>query len=1161
MTRSLYLRVGLLFAALLLSIVPATAQRITRIDPVTDHLGTQGSPADPAYLRGVAAGQGSVRVIVSLQTEQAGRMAFDAMSEQSKQAVIAQTQDALLAEMGLTRSASGVKRYTSFPALALELNSEQLEIVQQSGLVTHVHEDRWREPSLFEGTTNIGMREATGAWAAGADGEGQVVVILDSGVAATHPYLAGKVVREACYSSNANGSGFTVSSFCPGGVTSSTAPGSAAPCVLFDPSAENHGQCHHGTHIANIIAGRDTINAQNPYDGVARKAEIVAVQVFSRIIDDDNPGTLPVCQVNLYPSKECILASDSDILAGLDFAYSLRNEFQIAAINMSVGGDESQGTGHFTQQQCDALLPAYKAAVAVLNGVNIPVIASSGNRGYLNSIDAPACVTGVISVGANCDGSASCLVNTMAPFTNVAPYLTFLAPGVNIDAAVPGTGVGGTPNRAVKTGTSQSAAFVSGAYAALRSYRPGTTTDQITTVLRQSAIPIDDYFTTPIEAYPKIQVNAALPLLIFPDQPKLLSPAPNAAFAETPITFVWKAGAETHNYRLQIYNNAKSNMLQAVTVPHANCAEDPVNYPGQGAVCSASVTHNFKDNRFYQWRVVARNTSNGSNAKSEWRAFQFDTPGAAQLLWPEHKITINQPEELFQFQWSEVPLATHYRVTLYDKKNGKVKLQTLDLVEGDVCAAQICTYTTTALDVSKLRDDRKYKWYVTSINASGTSRSAEQVIKAKFPAAPLLTSPVDKHVFRSLNDIALTWTEVAGATQYQIKIVDTGNGKTRVNETLIVDARTVTCMSGTCTFVPSPEQRAKFKSKRVYRWTVTASNALGSNTSAALTFKTKFPAPPELISPISPITLENPAISFVFTQIADAESYQLLISLKANGNRVVQRGLTPGGNLACNGTDCTYTLNADDYSKLRNGKTYIWFVKSVSSAGKSGSAKREFTLQSPLPPSLAGPVGETIIHSRADTLFSWSEVGGGVTYQLRLKDKQSGKLVVKTNISSAVCSSGVCTYSLSGAEQGELQNNRTYKWWIVVKNSFGKSASQKRTLKTEFPRIPMPITPANQMTLGAASELTVMEWQSGGTASPVTYRLRVRRLDNKQIVFDETFASGVGLVCDANKCTYAVSPTLQNALQDDRNYKWWVVATSVDGKSKGPKFTLHARFP
>jgi hypothetical protein len=77
----------------------------------------------------------------------------------------------------------------------------------------------------------------------------------------------------------------------------------------------------------------------------------------------------------------------------------------------------------------------------------------------------------------------------------------------------------------------------------------------------------------------------------------------------------------------------------------------------------------------------------------------------------------------------------------------------------------------------------------------------------------------------------------------------------------------------------------------------------------------------------------------------------------------------------------------------------------------------------------------------------------------------------------------------------------------------------------------------------------------------VTYRLRVRRVDNGAFIFDQTFANGAGLGCDATKCQYIVEPALQNALRNGRNYQWWVIATTADGSKSGPKFTLKARFP
>jgi subtilisin family serine protease len=90
----------------------------------------------------------------------------------------------------------------------------------------------------------------------GASGTGQTVAILDSGVDKNHPFLAGKIISEACYSTTSSSS----TSVCPGGVGTSTAPGSGVPCLLDG--------CEHGTHVAGIAAGKGT-----SFSGVARDAD------------------------------------------------------------------------------------------------------------------------------------------------------------------------------------------------------------------------------------------------------------------------------------------------------------------------------------------------------------------------------------------------------------------------------------------------------------------------------------------------------------------------------------------------------------------------------------------------------------------------------------------------------------------------------------------------------------------------------------------------------------------------------------------------------------------------------------------------------------------------------------------------------------------------
>src|SRR5947209_730681 len=62
---------------------------------------------------------------------------------------------------------------------------------------------------------------------------------------------------------------------CPGGSTSATGPGAAAPCTYATV-------CAHGTHVAGIAVGRRPAGSTvGPRQGVAPGAALAAVQIFS----------------------------------------------------------------------------------------------------------------------------------------------------------------------------------------------------------------------------------------------------------------------------------------------------------------------------------------------------------------------------------------------------------------------------------------------------------------------------------------------------------------------------------------------------------------------------------------------------------------------------------------------------------------------------------------------------------------------------------------------------------------------------------------------------------------------------------------------------------------------------------------------------------------
>ncbi|CAG0947431.1 partial Minor extracellular protease vpr, partial [Anaerolineae bacterium] len=234
-----------------------------------------------------AQAQGSTRVIVGLRGgfQLDGRLARTAA--ESQRIAIAQAQDALLNQMA-TQNVQFARKFEFMPYLVMEVDANALAFLASSPSVASIVEDKPRAPSLAESTALIG---ATNAWASGYAGAGQTVAILDTGVDKTHSFLTNKVVSEACYSTTSTG---VSSSVCPGGVNQSTAPGSGVNC---DVTVEG---CDHGTHVAGIAAGKDPGGLG--FSGVARDANIIAIQVFSRFDSTSVCGS----------SVPCAMSWDSD---------------------------------------------------------------------------------------------------------------------------------------------------------------------------------------------------------------------------------------------------------------------------------------------------------------------------------------------------------------------------------------------------------------------------------------------------------------------------------------------------------------------------------------------------------------------------------------------------------------------------------------------------------------------------------------------------------------------------------------------------------------------------------------------------------------------------------------------------------------------------------
>ena len=261
------------------------------------------------------------------------------------------------------------------------------------------------------------------------------------------------------------------------------------PDLSFESQADNLRHLDtfgHGTHMAGIISGRDAKvkdgQEDNPrhFVGVAPDSTLLSVKVAS------SDGATDVSQV----------------IAALDWVVQHRDDdnLNIRVINLSFGTQSTQS------YVLDPL--AYAVEVAWRKG--IVVVVSAGNDGNgTDTLSNPAVDPYVIAVGAaDHQGTQRRTDDTVATFSSrgsaarapdlVAPGRSIVSlrdPGSSIDqehpsaiVTMPGDDNGARLFRG--SGTSQSAAFVSGVAALLLQQRPELSPDDVKRLLTSTADPI-----------------------------------------------------------------------------------------------------------------------------------------------------------------------------------------------------------------------------------------------------------------------------------------------------------------------------------------------------------------------------------------------------------------------------------------------------------------------------------------------------------------------------------------------------------------------------------------------------------------------------------------------------------------------------------------------
>ena len=282
----------------------------------------------------------------------------------------------------------------------------------------------------------------------GLKGEGVTIAILDSGLNYGSAYTAH-------ISEDANGNKIDV-------------PKYNAFTRRDETRFQNNDWNGHGTHIAGII-GSSLVDNYGDYNGIAPSANLVSVKAF------DTQGN----------------SSYSVVLDGLNWIFKNHKKLNIKVLNLSIGAEVVSNYWN----------DPVNLAVMRLWDEGIVVVTSAGNAGKDKSIGVPGNNPYVITVGAVYDNETKTKDDDrLLSFSSRGPtYEGFIKPDIvayggaipmrlddKFTRALNGARIPGT-NYFSASGTSQSAAVVSGIAALILQKDPGLSPDDVKCRLMDSA--------------------------------------------------------------------------------------------------------------------------------------------------------------------------------------------------------------------------------------------------------------------------------------------------------------------------------------------------------------------------------------------------------------------------------------------------------------------------------------------------------------------------------------------------------------------------------------------------------------------------------------------------------------------------------------------------
>lgn len=367
--------------------------------------------------------------------------------------------------LGLTRKISRQHELvnTGQPGNLLFLQQQATLIADQREVDTASVEYRryaLQEPNdpLYRGTSAPGNQSylyegpysmrSPGAWDVTTGSQSAVIAIVDTGVLPNHPELQDRAIPTLGYD--------FVAPDAPGDFLAAN-DGDGRDADPTDPGDHcgSNASSWHGTGVASVAAGNSN-NAEG-LAGIDWNAQLLHARALGRC-----GGT------------------DADIIdairwsAGLPVSGLPLNQTPATVVNLSIGGPT----------ECT---PAWQDVIDELNNLSIPFVIAAGNEANNALRSSPANCADVITVGSSTPGGS-----IDSGFSNYGVKVTVAAPGRDIVMAtnsgrLTSDDEGHTYQR--ETGSSFSAALVSGAISLMQSVNSELSPAQVRSILQDSATP------------------------------------------------------------------------------------------------------------------------------------------------------------------------------------------------------------------------------------------------------------------------------------------------------------------------------------------------------------------------------------------------------------------------------------------------------------------------------------------------------------------------------------------------------------------------------------------------------------------------------------------------------------------------------------------------